>query len=59
VDAGSSGFTDPDANSYGDGYCNSHLHPNSYSNSYSYGYNDASAESYTNCNCNSDIYSAA
>ena len=53
MDAGSSGFTDADANSY----CNSYLHPNSYS--YSDGYNDASAESYTNCNCNSDIYSAA
>ena len=59
VDAGSSGFTDADANSY----CNSYLHPNSYSysysNSYSDGYNDASAESYTNYDCerNTDFYS--
>ena len=51
LDLGSSGYTEPDADIYGDCY--------GYSDRYRNAYVDASAESYTNYDCerNTDFYS--
>ena len=69
MDIGSGGYTEPDADIYGDcygysdryrnGYGLSYIHTDSdcYSYSYSDCYNNTSTQPYTNCNRNTDIYS--